>query len=143
MTDRAVLIVDDEPEIIELIQFFLKDEGFQVVTADNGVSARKVLASHNIGLIISDIRMPQEDGFHLLRHVKKSHPNIPFIFISAFTDMNVEEALRLGAEGFIRKPWEEGELVLTVRRFWNQVLADEANEELQKAPASRSKDDDR
>lgn len=141
MKDRAVLIVDDEPEIIELIRFFLKDEGFRVVTADNGVSARKVLAAENIGLIISDIRMPQEDGFQLLRYVKKQYPLIPFIFISAFTDMNIDEALRLGAQGFIRKPWEEGELVLTVRRFWNQILS-ESRDELQNAPVRRADEEE-
>lgn len=138
MKDRAVLIVDDEPEIIELIRFFLRDEGFRVVTADNGVTARDVLAKEKVGLIISDIRMPQEDGFHLLRFAKKNYPLIPFIFISAFTDMNVEEALRLGAQGFIRKPWEEGELVLTVRRFWNQVTGDGGGGRLQNAQAPRS-----
>lgn len=137
MKDRAVLIVDDEPEIIELIRFFLKDEGFRVVTADNGVSARKMLTSENVGLIISDIRMPQEDGFQLLRYAKKNYPRIPFIFISAFTDMNTEEALRLGAQGFIRKPWEEGELVLTVRRFWNQPPSD-GGDELQNVQTPRS-----
>lgn len=141
MKDRAVLIVDDEPEIIELIRFFLKDEGFRVVTADNGVSARKVLAAENIGLIISDIRMPQEDGFQLLRYVKKQYPLIPFIFISAFTDMNIDEALRLGAQGFIRKPWEEGDLVLTVRRFWNQILS-ESRDELQNAPVRRADEEE-
>lgn len=121
MANRSILIVDDEPEIIELIEFFLKDEGYKVFAANNGVAARDILASEEIGLIISDIRMPKENGIQLLQHIKRNNATIPFIFMSAFTNMTDKDAVNLGAQGFILKPWDEDDLIQTVTKIWNQA----------------------
>lgn len=126
---KKILVVDDELDIIELIGFFLKNYGFEVIPALSVLEGKRKLALQKVDLVISDIRMPGPSGFELLAHIRLSYPNIPFLFISGFSDMSVEEALALGAKGIVRKPWEEGELVRLVTSICPDVTIKEAVQE--------------
>ena len=105
-----ILTVDDKEENLYLLETLLKGSGYQVVTARDGVEALEKLKKDSIDIIISDILMPQMDGFQLCRECKKddSLKKIPFVFYTAtYTDKKDEEfALSLGAEKFIVKPAE-------------------------------------
>jgi PAS domain S-box-containing protein len=112
-----ILIVDDLKENLYLLEVLLKGNGYKVIPAKNGVEALSKLRKESIDIIISDILMPQMDGFQLCRECKKdeSLKKIPFIFYTAtYTDKEDEKfALGLGAERFIIKP-QEAEIFLKI-----------------------------
>ncbi len=107
-----LLIVDDNPSDLYLLETLLTNNGYTVVTARNGVEALIKARRDPPDLIISDILMPEMDGFSLCRTWKRDAAlkNIPFVFYTAtYTDPRDEElALSLGAEKFILKPAEPG-----------------------------------
>jgi CheY-like chemotaxis protein len=132
-----ILIVEDIPHILELLEVTLKFKGYDVVTARNGDEALEYIASEQPALILTDILMPKLDGYALAQRVR-SDPHtrhIPIIFVSAtfITEEDKQFALSLGAVRFLEKPIEASELLLTVA----EVLTGDAIE--QPAPlASRA-----
>ncbi len=107
---KKVLIVDDNQQLLNFLEIFLKENGFEVLTARNGKEALDIAHSSPPDIIISDILMPIMDGFTLLKHLKtdKKLKHIPFIIYTAsYTDPNDEKfALSLGADRFVLKPQE-------------------------------------
>lgn len=116
---NKLLIVDDNQFDLNMLETLLKGNGYVVTTARNGIEALEQLRRAPHDLIISDILMPDMDGFSLCRALKKDAAlkNIPFIFYTAtYTHPRDEEfALRLGAEKFILKPTDPEELIAILR----------------------------
>ncbi len=111
----TILAVDDEPEIAELIEIYLSGEGYQVVKAENGMEALKVLQSQPVSLALLDIMMPGMDGIELCRRIRE-FSNIPVIFLSAkSTDVDKIRGLDIGADDYITKPFNPPELIARVR----------------------------
>jgi CheY-like chemotaxis protein len=132
-----ILIVEDIPHILELLEVTLKFKGYDVVTARNGDEALEYIASEKPSLILTDILMPKLDGYALAQRVRSDPQtrHIPIIFVSAtfITEEDKQFALSLGAVRFLEKPIEASELLLTVA----EVLTGDAIE--QPAPlASRA-----
>ena len=104
--NNTILIVDDESDIIDLLSYNLNKEGYNIVSANNGLEATKLLSS-KIDLIVLDIMMPEMDGLEFCKFVKseKSYSNIPIIFLTA-KDSEVDEiiGLEMGADDYIYKP---------------------------------------
>jgi len=114
-----ILIVDDDPNGLYMLEVMLKGSGYEVASATNGAEALKKLNAEDFDVIISDILMPVMDGFQLCRKVKgnKNLNHILFIFYTAtYTDEKDEElALKMGADKFIRKPVEPDEFIKIVQ----------------------------
>ena len=124
-----ILIVEDIPHILELLEVTLKFKGYDVITARNGDEALNALLSVKPALILTDILMPKLDGYALAQEVR-SNPetrDIPIIFVSAtfITPEDKDFAMRLGAVRFLEKPVEASELLLTVA----EVLTGEASDQ--------------
>jgi two-component system chemotaxis response regulator CheY len=106
-----VLIVDDSAAIRKILQRILQKVGLdigKVVEAGDGVEALEKLSAHSIGLILSDINMPNMDGIQLLSKLKSSpeFQHVPVIMITtAGSEAQVMEAIQLGASGYVRKPF--------------------------------------
>ena len=135
-----ILIVDDKPENIYLLESILKGNGYKTVSASNGEEALEKLRMEKFDLIISDILMPVMDGYQLCRECNYD-PDlriIPFIFYTAtYTEARDEElALRMGAEKFIRKPAEPEEFIKQI----SEVIADSEKEKI--APLEYVETDD-
>ena len=126
--ERRILVVDDEKPIVDILKFNLEKEGFEVLTADNGVSALETALSANPDLILLDIMLPKMDGFDVCRKVREKL-NVPIIMITA-RDEEVDKVLglELGADDYITKPFSVRELIARVkanmRRVTNDVAAD-------------------
>ncbi len=126
--DRKILVVDDEKPIVDILKFNLEKEGFEVLTADNGVSALEAALSQTPDLILLDIMLPKMDGFDVCRKVREKL-NVPIIMITA-RDEEVDKVLglELGADDYITKPFSVRELIARVkanmRRVANDVAAD-------------------
>ncbi len=110
----TILIADDEIDIRNLIKISLEDNGYTVLTAQNGKEAFDILMSQNIHLAILDVMMPVMDGFNLLIKIRE-HSTIPVIFLTARTDdMDKVLGLRLGADDYLSKPFSIAELIARV-----------------------------
>ncbi len=111
-----VLVVDDEPDIRQLLQEILEDEGYEVGVAEDGESARKSCRARRPDLVLLDIWMPDIDGITLLKEWSEdSTPIMPVIMMSGHgTVETAVEATRLGAYDFIEKPLSLAKLLLTV-----------------------------
>jgi CheY-like chemotaxis protein len=103
--DAAVLVVDDEPMLVDIFSEWLSLEGYRVYTAGNGIQALRVLSENRVDAIVTDVRMPVMDGPALLRKLRTSGLRVPkIIFISAFTDLSTREVFDLGVEAILEKP---------------------------------------
>lgn len=113
-----ILVVDDEPDIRDLVKDILEDEGHQVATAENGIAARKLLREKRPHLIFLDIWMPDLDGISLLKEWSEGEGlPCPVIMMSGHgTVETAVEATRLGAYDFLEKPLSLAKLLLTAER---------------------------
>ena len=104
MTMKTILLVDDEPEIQQILEEELSDCGYKVLTAVDGQKALEIFNSHEISFVISDVRMPNMDGIELLKSIRKTKQT-PFLFVSAYGDISLSEARSLGALDIVNKPY--------------------------------------
>lgn len=113
----SVLIVDDEPRILTLLSSLLKTNGMESVSARDGSQALKILAERSFDCIVSDIRMSPMDGMELFRTVRVSHPDVPFILLTAYGTVETAiEAMRLGAFDYLNKPFKIDDFVTVIQR---------------------------
>ncbi|MBT1686482.1 response regulator [Dawidia soli] len=114
---KTVLIIEDNPEIRENTAEILELSGFHVITASNGQQGLAMVTDPVPDIILCDIMMPQVDGYEVIRQLKAdpATASIPFVYLTARGEKNeVKLAMDLGACGFIRKPFDAGDLIRTV-----------------------------
>lgn len=114
---KKILVVDDEQDILEFLREILEEEGYNVVTTDDGVYVEK-LQTHDLpDLILLDILLSGKDGRELVRYLKtqKETRNIPIIMISAHPTAR-ESALASGADLFFAKPFDLTNLLDTIKQ---------------------------
>lgn len=102
---KKVLIIDDEPLIRQVFSFFLEDQGFEIFTADNGLTGIEICRKELPQIVLTDLRMPEADGLDVLKAVKELDPEIPVVVISGVNSLDdAINALRLGAWDYLIKP---------------------------------------
>lgn len=116
MTNKeTVLIVDDEKEISDLVGIYLKNEGYNVLKASDGLEALEVLKKNEVHLIILDIMMPKMDGIQACMKIREEK-NMPIIMLSAKSqDMDKIMGLSTGADDYVTKPFNPLELIARVK----------------------------
>ncbi|ERN40470.1 signal transduction histidine kinase [Rubidibacter lacunae KORDI 51-2] len=112
-----LLVVDDAPDNLLLVESILEEEGYEIATAENGRIALDMVAQAPPDLILLDVMMPEMDGFEVTRRLRQdvSLPFIPILLITAYDQPSVVQGLDSGADDFIRKPVEVDELLARVR----------------------------
>ncbi len=101
----TILVVDDDADFRKMLEEYLSSKGFTVILAENGVKGLQAFRKTKPDLILTDLKMPNADGFDLLQIVVRETPNLPIIVVSGEGDMNdVVRALRLGAWDYLVKP---------------------------------------
>jgi signal transduction histidine kinase len=113
-----VLVIDDSPEINELIGETLKIHGYEVLVAEDGLAGVQLAQQHLPDLILCDVNMPQLDGYATLTALRQnpSTATIPFIFLTGIADKgNIRQGMELGADDYITKPFTIGELLAAVK----------------------------
>ncbi len=108
----ALLLVDDEPEILESLRRALRDDGYELLTTTSPVEAMAILDKRHIDVIVSDLRMPDVSGLELVTHVRKNHPQVVRVLLTGFATLDSAlEAINEGAVGrYLTKPWDNDEL---------------------------------
>jgi PAS domain S-box-containing protein len=119
MKDKPIiLVVDDQPQNIELIEAYLLPQGYDIVTATNGEKALEKLSGNDIDLMLLDVMMPGMDGFEVIRRVRQdtTHRLLPIILLSSLrgTEDRVK-GIEAGCDDFISKPFNKTELLARVR----------------------------
>ncbi|MFA7382874.1 MAG: sigma-54 dependent transcriptional regulator [Desulfurivibrionaceae bacterium] len=112
---KTILIIDDEASIRESLSGILSDEGFQTISAEDGVQGLSLLEEEQVDLILLDIWMPGLDGLEVLKRIKESHAELPVIMISGHgTIETAVQATKMGAYDFIEKPPSYDKIILAV-----------------------------
>ncbi len=111
----VILVVDDEEDLRETIAEFLTEQGYSVLTACDGLAAKKVLITQKIDLVLTDIRMPNMNGVDLLKF-SRALPDAPKVIVaSGFSDYSRDDIERLGASAYLTKPFDLDKLLTTVK----------------------------
>ena len=115
-----ILVVDDEPDAVELVSFNLKAAGFDVVTAADGAEALKRAKEHQPDLLVLDVMLPEVDGLEVCKIIRRdpSVAHIPIIMLTAkAAEIDRVLGLELGADDYVTKPFSPRELVLRIRKI--------------------------
>ncbi|UUZ89766.1 response regulator transcription factor [Paenibacillus sp. P25] len=132
MAQHTILLVDDEKEIIDLLEIYLKNEGYRLLRAGNGVEALGILQKEEVDLIVLDIMMPQMDGIEACLKIRE-HRNMPIIMLSAKSqDMDKILGLSTGADDYMSKPFNPLELIARIKsqlRRYTRLNVPRANKE--------------
>ncbi len=114
-TKKAVLIVDDDPKHLKLLALKLTDEGYRVITVQNGLDALETIKIEKPGLVLLDILMPDMNGFETLKRIKQAEPDIPVAMVTSVWDNDeANKAFDAGAYEYITKPVDIEHLKLAV-----------------------------
>jgi two-component system response regulator HydG len=116
----TVLIVEDDLTFSTMLKTWLGKKGFDVETASTSARARKILLSKEFDLVISDLRLPDQDGINLLSWLREQKKNIPFIIMTGYAEIqSAVQCMKLGATDYISKPIQPDELLKTI----NEAIA--------------------
>ncbi len=123
-----ILIVDDDISILEVLEIAIENQGHKVSKAQNSKEAKELLFSKLFDLAILDIKLGSENGLDLLRFIKKEHPSLPVLMITAFADPKTAvESIKLGAKDYIPKPFDIDEFLLVLEKTIETSKLEEEN----------------
>ena len=114
---ETVLIVDDEKNYPPILSAILEEEGYETLTANNGITALEIVQNSDIDLVLTDMKMPLMDGIELLERIKAIDPDLPVIMMTAHgTVEKAVEAMQKGAYNYILKPFNNNRLIIYVKK---------------------------
>lgn len=120
----CILIVDDDPEIRQLLVDYLRRNGFEAIAARDGRSFRQAIAQHAVDLVVLDLMLPDTDGLELCRDLRVSGPNLPVLMLTARgeeTDRIV--GIEMGADDYLVKPFNPRELLARIKSILRRTRA--------------------
>ena len=113
-----ILLAEDDTDLRSILSQYLEINGYSILQAENGQSGLEIFNHEHVDVCIIDIVMPGMDGFELARHIRKSDPEIPVIFLTARNQKADKiKGLKLGADDYITKPFEVEELILRIQNI--------------------------
>jgi two-component system, OmpR family, response regulator VicR len=130
---NKLLLVEDDQSLVLGIEFSLKDEGYEVVTAASLEEARSLLESNKFDLIILDVNLPDGSGYNLCKYIR-TKSNVPIIFLTALDDeVNIVLGLEIGGDDYITKPFRVRELLSRVKALIRRSSSNISTETLIKS----------
>lgn len=116
MVKKRAVVIDDEQIVLDSVKKILSQEGFDVVTAAGGGAGISHAISEDFDIVLTDIRMPDIDGFKVIRDIRKFKPAIPIVIITGYASVSsAVQAMKLGASQYLEKPFTPEQLIQTVR----------------------------
>jgi len=118
MKNLPVLIVEDDPALLEALCTTLKLKGYTALAAGSGEQAMDLLRNQAVGLVVSDVQMRPMDGYTLLQHLKQNYPWIPVVLMTAYGEVDkAVAAMRAGASDYLLKPFDPHSLLTRIKRY--------------------------
>ncbi len=129
-----ILIADDDEIVRDSISSLLKDEGYTVLSAQDGLDAIKILRIEDIDLVITDLRMPGADGYQVLKYAVKNNTDTVVVILTAYGTLDTAlNAIKDGAYDYLTKPFKIQEIILLVEKIYRRAQLIEENRELKKS----------
>ncbi|QJT11171.1 HD domain-containing phosphohydrolase [Oceanidesulfovibrio marinus] len=121
MQSRRILLVDDEPALLEVCREGLNEKGYSVLTASNGEEALQLLEQEHVDLVVSDIKMPRLGGLDLIKEIRERHLDIAVIVLTGYgTIENAVECLQQGASEYLLKPFDFSRLTHKIEKVFEE-----------------------
>jgi CheY-like chemotaxis protein len=114
----TILLVDDDPNLLEIFKEGLEDLSFTVITANNGLEAKNILATTKIDCLVTDITMPEMNGVELVTYLRGEDIILPVFFITGYLDYSREVLHALRPKAVIFKPFDIEEAALLVKNYF-------------------------
>ena len=128
--NKKILLVDDEPDILELIGYNLRQEGYDVFTAENGKQGIDMARSVNPDLIILDVMMPVKDGYQVAEEIRGLNRHVPILFLTAKSQReDTLQGFKVGADDYMTKPFSMDELEARIEAILRRSAALPEDEE--------------
>ena len=119
---EKVLVVEDEPDMLQGIRRILKKQGYNVETASDGIRAMQIVKENAYPVALLDLKLPGVDGFEIMKEIKERSPESEVIIMTGYGDMDSAiTALKLDASDFIPKPFKTEAVTLAIRRAFNKI----------------------
>jgi two-component system response regulator HydG len=136
---RSILVVDDDPSILDMTEDLLTEAGFEVTKCETGEKALALADGRDWDVVLSDLQMPGMDGLDLLAALRERRPDTPVVLMTAFgTIQTAVAAIRGGALDFVTKPFQAEELLVSLERAFERRALEEENRRLRRAVARTS-----
>lgn len=114
--DNKILFVEDEEDLTLIVGDTLRGQGYEVVTAADGIAGLDKFKSEGADIIVADVMMPKLDGFSMAKEIRKLSPAVPLLFLTAKSTIDdVEEGFEIGANDYLKKPFELRELIVRIK----------------------------
>lgn len=111
-----ILFVEDEADLTLIVSDTLRSQGYEVITASNGLEGLEKFRTGGADLVVADVMMPLLDGFSMASHIRRLSPAVPILFLTARSTVDdVERGFDIGANDYLRKPFELRELLVRIR----------------------------
>lgn len=113
---NKILFVEDEEDLTLIVADTLRGQGYEVITAADGIAGLERFKSEGADIVVADVMMPKMDGFTMAKEIRKLSPTVPLLFLTAKSTIDdVEEGFELGANDYLKKPFELRELIVRIR----------------------------
>ncbi len=133
MRPYKIMVIDDEPEICNILKEFLEGLGYQVITAQNGAEGLRLISQNIIDVLILDLNMPGMHGLEVLKKIKTSYPDISVIILTGFPSIDsAVESMKLGAYDYLVKPIDFKRLEVLLEKVFEQIFMKKRLEILEK-----------
>ncbi len=116
MMGNRILFVEDEEDLTLIVADTLCAQGYEVITANDGVAGLDRFKSEGADIVVADVMMPKMDGFSMAKEIRKTSPTVPLLFLTAKSTIDdVEEGFEIGANDYLKKPFELRELIVRIK----------------------------
>lgn len=113
---NKILFVEDEEDLTLIVADTLRGQGYEVITATDGVAGLDRFNSEGADVVVADVMMPKMDGFSMAKEIRKLSPTVPLLFLTAKSTIDdVEEGFEIGANDYLKKPFELRELIVRIK----------------------------
>lgn len=113
---NKILFVEDEEDLTLIVADTLRGQGYKVITAADGVAGLDRFKSEGADVVVADVMMPKMDGFSMAKEIRKLSPTVPLLFLTAKSTIDdVEEGFEIGANDYLKKPFELRELIVRIK----------------------------